>query len=262
MKRFDVVTEGDLLTIRMDVAEVVKDLRAQITHWCGAAEATRRQWEESEWYLGEARTALDSLQAGHGALQEQLRELTVGWEAALRERDEANWFLGEAQAAAERLQEQLGHEQRQLGELRRVLAETEQRLDDQSAHRLALEVELKAVRAHGERRGAVRSHAPTMTAEVHSPDGALLYRGLPRNVSRTGFAFALEQPLPEVRDPVRITFRVPGVEQPIEAIGRLAWHGQVPAAPQYLGGCELLDMAAECIEPFERVLGEANGSAR
>ena len=259
MKRFDVVTDGDLLTIRMDVAEVVKDLRAQITHWREAAEAARKQWEDSEWYLGEARAALESLQVGHRALQDDLRELTVRCEAALRERDEANWFRGEAHAAGEQLREQVGHEQRLLGEMRRELAATVQRLSTKATHCVALEAELRAVRAHGERRGAVRTPAPTMTAELHGPDGALLYRGLPRNVSRTGFAFVSDQPLPEVRDPVGITFRVPGVEQPIAAVGRLAWHEQVPTSPEYLGGCELLDMAAECIQAFEGVLGRANG---
>ena len=101
-----------------------------------------------------------------------------------------------------------------------------------------------------------------MTAEVHSPDGELLYRGLPRNVSRTGFAFASERPIVETPDFVEVTFRVPGIERPIEAIGRLAWHEQAPSAAQYQGGCELLDMPADCLETFERVLTEANGAAR
>jgi hypothetical protein len=261
MKRFDVVTDGDLLTIRMDVAEVLKDLKSQITLWRGAAEVAQKQWEESEWYLGEARSALESIQAGHGALQEELRDLTARWEAALRERDEANWFLGEAHSAHAQLREQLGHERRQLAEVRRELAETLDRLGAQAARCRVLEAELRALRAHGERRGAVRNPAPAMTAELHSADGSLLYRGLPRNVSRTGFAFVSDQPLPEICDPVEITLRVPGIEQPIEAIGRLAWHEQASTAPEYLGGCELLDIPAECIEVFERVLGEANGRA-
>lgn len=269
MKRFDVVTEGDFLTLRLDVGEVVKGLRAQIEHWRGKAEHVRKQWEESEWFLGEARISLESLQTTHRALEADHRELTARFEETLRQRNEANWYLGESQNLADKLHlenqqlaEQLGQQQREVEELRRLLALIEDRLGVEAAQRRTLEADLAAVRTHGERRGAARTGGPTMTAELHSPDGVLLYRGIPRNVSRTGFAFASDYPILEIPEFVEVTFRVPGIERPIEAIGRLAWHEQSPTEAQYLGGCELLDMPADGVEIFERVLAEANGSGR
>lgn len=269
MKRFDVVAEGELLTIRMDVGELIKGLRGQVEHWRGTAERIRKQWEENEWYLGESRASLEALRGAHGQLEATHQQLLDRLAEALGQRDEANWYLGESRAAGETLQlenrqltEHLGQHQRELEETRRLLAQIQDRLGGQAAQRRVLEAELAAVRSHGERRGATRSHRPEMTAELHSPDGVLLYRGLPRNVSRTGFAFTSERPITEVPDFVEVVFRVSGTERPIEAIGRVAWSEQEPTAAQYPGGCELLDMPADCLEAFERVLAETNGGAR
>jgi len=44
-----VSTDGDLLTIRVDLPAVAKALSNQAEEWQQTAERTRTQWEQSEW---------------------------------------------------------------------------------------------------------------------------------------------------------------------------------------------------------------------
>ena len=50
MKNVRAVTEADVLTIKADMSDAVKEFEEK-------AEQFRTQWEESEWYLGEARAS-------------------------------------------------------------------------------------------------------------------------------------------------------------------------------------------------------------
>ena len=51
MTNVQVATDGDLLTIRVDLIAVAKTLSHQIEEWKQTTERTRTQWEQSEWYL-------------------------------------------------------------------------------------------------------------------------------------------------------------------------------------------------------------------
>ena len=62
MKNVRAVTEPDVLTIKVDMSDAVKEFEEE------KAEQLRSQWEESEWYLGEAR-------ASESRLERQLDEV-------------------------------------------------------------------------------------------------------------------------------------------------------------------------------------------
>jgi hypothetical protein len=264
MKHADVAMDGEILTVTVDLTEVILGLRGQLERWQTTTTRLRKQWEESDWYLGEARATigrleeqLAALQAAYAGLEARQQELTTRLE-------ESTWYLGEARAAQAQLQADNQHvadlragDRLELEEARRLVALMEDRLRAEHVFRQTLESDLAAVQNHGERRAAVRAWNPPMTAELLSPDGVLLFRGAPRNVSRTGFAFATEQPLTDVPEFLEVIFRVPGLERPLEAIGRLAWQEQIPTASSYLAGCELLDMPAESLTTFERLCARA-----
>lgn len=218
MTNVRVATEGDLLTIGVDLSAVAKELSHRAEEWQQTAERTRAQYEQSEWYLGEAKASI-------ARLEEDLQ--------ALRE-------------AYDRLE--AGHRE----ETRRVAEDCQQQLSFERAQRAALEAELAALRIHGERRRELRAFRPDMTVEVQSPAGAVLFEGRPRNISARGVGFASEEPFNDGSGSLWVTFRQPGVARPIEALGRLAWRG--PEATVW--GCELLDMSPGCREIFERVLAD------
>ena len=58
-------TEADVFTIKVDISDVVKELQEK-------AERFRIQWEESEWYLGEARESVGRIEKQLDALNERL----------------------------------------------------------------------------------------------------------------------------------------------------------------------------------------------
>ncbi len=256
MSNIHVAAEGDLLTIRVDMPGVAKDLSRQIAEWQDAAERNRLQWEQSEWYLGEAKASITRLEeelealrqvcaqldTNHRKTTEQLHEIT-------RERDEAQEALSEHTA---RLEAELSQALADAVEARRVIAERQHELAVERSRCITLETELLELRAHGERRRAARRFRPDLTMEVQGPDGAVLFQGSPRNVSARGVGFASDRLIDEDSGGLWITLRQPGT-RPIEALGRVAW--QAPDAMSgIVGGCELLDMSPGCREIFERVL--------
>jgi hypothetical protein len=265
MKNMRMVIEGDVLTFSMDVAE---EIRRQAEPWQQAAESAQKRWEESEWLLGEARALLrereeqlHAVQETHRQLEERYRDVSARLQEAERHCDDANWYLGEVQAThercqpeAERLTRRLGETRNDLEQMRRSLEESRQRCAEEEAHRRSIEAELAAVRAHGERRRALRMPRPDVRVELHRPDGSLLFRGRSRDVSGTGFGFSSDQPIGDLPDFVQVRLYLSGIERPIEATGRLAWRWQDVMRPNSLGGCELLDMPADCLETFEQVL--------
>src|SRR5262244_3134533 len=86
------VTEADVLTIKVQMADVVNELNQLVDHWKERAERFHAQWKENEWYLGEARASVGRLE---GQLLEQVRQ-----------RDEANWYLGELRVVHDALRQQ------------------------------------------------------------------------------------------------------------------------------------------------------------
>jgi hypothetical protein len=263
MEKGHLLIDGDILRINVDLVDAVPQLR----HWREAAEHAQSRWEESQWYLGEARGAIEQLQvelqsvgeAYHG-LQERHQETLAHVDELRRQRDESNWLLNESQLAEERqgarareLAEQLAQTQDALDAVIRSVKEVERHLDRERARRFALEAELAAVRAHGERRRGSRHHRSDVQVELQAPDGTLLFRGPSRNISGTGFSVASDLPFagPEL---VQVKLQVSGSDRPIEAVGRLAWQAQNGTC---LVGCQLLDLPTGCLDTLERALGEA-----
>ena len=256
MNNIHVAAEGELLTIRVDLPGVAKDLSRQIAEWQETAERNRQQWEQSEWYLGEARASIARLEEELEAIRQvcaQLdtnhRKTTARLEETARERDEAREALSEHTG---RLEAQLSRTVADAVEARRVIAERQNELAVERSRCIALETELVALRAHGERRRTSRRFRPDLTMEVQGPDGAVLFQGSPRNVSSRGVGFASDRPIDDDSGGLWITLRQPGT-RPIEALGRVAWQAPDTMSGS-VGGCELLDMSPGCREIFDRVL--------
>jgi PilZ domain len=257
MTNVHVATDGDLLTIRVDLPAVAKALSNQAEEWQQTAERTRTQWEQSEWYLGEAKASivrleeeLQALREDYGHLEASHREITARFQETQRQRDAA---LEETLRLTEHLEAQLTQVQGHAEETRREAENCQQQLTVERAQRTALEAELGALRIHGERRRVLRTFRPDVTAQIQSPTGEVLFEGLPRNISSKGFRFASEHSCADGSDSVWVTFHKPGVARPIEALGRVVWHGPEATAGN-MWGCELLDMSPGCRKIFERVL--------
>ncbi len=250
MTNVPVVTEADVLTIKIDMADMAKELSGLVEHWQQRAERLRAQWEESEWYLGETRATVGRLEAQLNALREACSRLEDEVAAQLREqvrqRDEANWYLGELRVTDEALRQQ----NQQLTE---QLAHAKD--DVEGVHRTALEADVDAVQRQGERRGSVRMHRPDIVAEVRASEGLLLFHGCPPNISVTGLAFATGQSVDDASDFVEITLHVPEIGRPIEALGRLVWRETMEGTHQW--GCELLDLLADSRKSLKDVLANA-----
>jgi hypothetical protein len=257
MTNVQVATDGELLTIRVDLTALAKDLSHQVEEWKQTAERTQTQWEQSEWYLGEAKASvvrleeeLQTRREAHTRLEAGHRELTTLLHEAERERDVANErFL----QVTEHLGAQLAQAQGDVEVARRTGEDLQHELSRERAQRTALEAELAALRAHGERRRTLRRLSPDLMVEVQSPDGTVLFQGLPRNISTRGVGFVSGHPFDDGPENLWVTFRQPGVTRPIEALGRVAWQ-KPEATVGNVWGCELLDMSPGCREIFERVL--------
>ena len=268
MENVQLMVEGNIVTIRVDLAE---ELERQAGQRREAAELARKQWEENQWYLGEAQAAvrrleeqLRGLQEAYAQLEERYREVTARLQEAERQRDEANSSLRELQAAQEGLLQQtqqltgqLVQAQDNLEEMQRLAEDSQQRFYVERAKRQEIEAEFLKVRTLWDRRRASRVARPGVAVELESPEGAVLFRGLARNVSRLGVGFASEEPLDTLPDLLRVRLYLPGVERPIEAGGRLVWRGRDAKIPHYLGGFELRDLPADWHETFERILAKA-----
>src|SRR5437867_9171835 len=183
MTNVHVATDGDLLTVRVDLPALARDLSHQAEEWKQTAERTQTQWEQSEWYLGEAKASVARLEEELQALREaddQLeagnREVTARLHEAERERDVAQEGLLQG---TEYLGAQLALAQGDMEEARRVADDCQHELSVERAQRTALEAELAAVRTHGERRRALRTLRPDMTAGVERAGGTVRFRGLP-----------------------------------------------------------------------------------
>ncbi|OLB42682.1 MAG: hypothetical protein AUI04_04310 [Candidatus Rokubacteria bacterium 13_2_20CM_2_64_8] len=259
----------DVLATSVDVADVLRKLEALVEHWQHTAERFRVQWQESEWYLGETRATvahvqeqLTSMRETYGWLEHAYREVEPRLHEAAHERDDANRDLVEARAAHEALLRQhlemaaeLAGARHDVEAMRRFAETVQQKLDAERARGDALAAELEAVRRRAERRSKSRTHHPDLIAEVHAVDGQLLFHGCPSNVSLTGLALALDEPLAESLDFVKVTIYGPAVGRPIEAIGRLVWRQSADQSCQ--GGCELLDMSPEGRKTLEEALATA-----
>src|SRR3989442_235816 len=104
------VTEADVLTIKVQMSDVVKELNQLVDHWKARAERFHAQWEANEWYLGEARATVGRLESQLTELREAYARLeaslTLQLHEQARQRDEANWYLDELRVVHEALRQQ------------------------------------------------------------------------------------------------------------------------------------------------------------
>src|SRR2546429_434042 len=256
MTNVHVSTDGELLTIRVDLPAVAQALSNQAEEWQQTAERTRTQWEQSEWYLGEAKASivrleeeLRALREAHGQLEGSHREITARFQETERERDAAHEGT---LRLTEHLEAELTEIQGHAEETRREAENCQRQITVERAQRTALEAELAALRIHGERRRVLRTFRSDVTAQIQSQTGEVLFEGLPRNISSKGFRFASEHSCADGSDTLWVTFHKPGVARPIEALGRVVWHGPEATAGS-MRGCGLLRLAPGCRKIFERV---------
>ena len=219
----------------------LEDAQEALSESARQLDTIRRQRNEASWFLGEERAKTAKLEAQVNELNEQFRHWQTQaeqWQqtadATRKQWEESQWYLGEARAFGRHVDEQL----RALhGEGQRLLAE------------------LIAMRTYGDRRRAFRVSRPQVTIEVQRPDGVVVFRGIPRNLSRTGFGFDAEQLLDHAPDFLRIRLYPPESEQAVEATGRLVWQRRDATMNGHaLSGCEFLDMAAEGRATLEQIL--------
>jgi len=222
-----------------EASQQITHWQAQAQQWQQTAEAAQKRWEESEWYLGETRASarhleelLRSTQEALSQLEQQHGELTATFQATERQRDDANWYLGESRAACAALKQQV------------------QELEAARVTLQSLEAERAAVRAFGERRKARRAVRPDIMVEVQGTDGAMLFNGTPRDLSRTGFGLSAEQPI-ELPESFRVRFSLPGMGRPIESLARVVWQQQDPRTQRHQRGCEFVDSPPETRDALE-----------
>lgn len=272
MTTFSVGVEGDLLTVRLEMAEVAKELNRQVDQWREAAERTRQQWEESEWFLGEARATIARLEAqsqvheeAYAQLERIHQDTTTQLQEAERQRDDATQAQEELQRIREELLRQTAHLTDLLAQARGKIAATQRSaensngdLDVEHTRHEPTEAELLATGTNGERRRASRARRPDITVELQRHDGTVLFHGPLRDLSRTGMGFASDRLADGAPDLLWVTLHPEGAEHPIEAVARLAWLRQEDGSGSYAGGCELIDIPPGSRGAFEEVLGHSS----
>ena len=251
-----------------ELQQQIQQWQTQAEQWEQTAQRTRTQWEENEWYLGESRAVARHLeeqiittQASCAQLEERHRTLTAALQDTYRHRQESEWYLGESRAAQESLRQhveqltgQLLDAQNRLAQMQRSLEDAQRHLQEEQDARRLLEAEREALRTYGERRRALRVSREDMLIEVQRPDdGAMVFRGSPLNLSRTGLGFEIQQPLDGLPDPLTIRLVLPGWERPIHATSRVVWQRHDPVTQNRLVGCELIEMPAESRQAFEQL---------
>jgi hypothetical protein len=269
MTGIHVEVEGDQLAIRVDMAEVARELGRRLEQCEQTAAQARQRWEESEWYLGEARETIARLEAqvqaqaeAHARLEAMHQEATTRLREAELERDEIARRLEEAQRTNEELlrqtvelNEQLGAAQADAEAARQRLEEYENRVDAEQAQPQAVQPEADALQTAGERRRASRIRRSNISVELQRPDGGVLFNGPLRDISRTGVGFDGVQLEKGTAELLWVTLHPEGLERPIEALARLSWLRHRESSGCYEGGCELIDVSPGSRGALEEVFG-------
>ena len=254
MTSVQVGAEGELLTIKVDMAEVAKELGHQLELCQQATDQARQRWEQSEWFLGEARATIADLETqaqaraeAHAELEAMHEQVMAQLQAADLQRDDAARSLEELRPAYEEL-------------LRQTTCLTDQLAQACAKVEAAAltDAEQPALRTVGERRRMSRARRADITVEIQRPDGAVLFHGPLRDISRTGMGFACDQLGNGAPELLWVTLHPNGGERPIEAIARLAWLRQEDGNGGYAGGCELIDVSPGSRGAFEEVLENLN----
>jgi len=230
----------------------LEDAQETLNEYARQLDAIRKQRNEASWFLGEERAKTAQLDSSVNELAQRLAEVQAQashWQetaqASHQQWEESQWYLGEAQTAARHLDDQLRSLHEAHGRLDERARSLTQQLQESASTRQASEAR--------ERRRAPRSYRPAITIDVERPDGSSLFQGIPRNISRSGFAFPAGQPFQEVPDRLRIRLHLPG-SKPINATSRVVWHRQEATDRLHPTGCEFLDIPAQARKSFEELL--------
>ncbi len=255
------------------------ELQQQILHWQAQAEqwqqeaqAMRKQWEESQWYLGEARASaqyldeqLRMLRGAYGQLEEQSKQLIQKLQEVEQQRNEAGSSLGESRTTqdtlrqrVEQLEERLQEAQGRLEVMRQTSEALQQRLDAKPADRPVAAAQVAGRRsASKERRKALRKYCPEVLVGLQDAAGTQLFQGIPRDVSRTGFRIVSSKPLNTLPEKLRVRVRLPGLEHPIDATGRLVWKQRDKASREFHGGCKFIGLPLPARKALDQLVASS-----
>jgi PilZ domain len=271
MTGIHVGVDGDQLAIRVDMAEVARELGRTLQQCEQTAERARQRWEESEWYLGEARATIARLESrvqaqaqAHAELEATHLVTTTRLQEAELQRDEAARELDESQRAREALGREAAELRDRLAAAQALAEAAQQLLEEYKQVREAepappvqtVEAELQTLQTPCERRRASRVRRSDITLELQRPDGAVLFSGPLRDISRTGVGFDGQQLASGSAELLWMTLHPEGRERPIEALARLSWLRQDESSGCYEGGCELIDVSPTSRSALEEVFGQ------
>lgn len=252
----------------------LEETKETIAQYAQQLDVIRRQRNEASWFLAEARATASKLEQEVTKLSQEARHWQAEAEQAqqlAQERhkqwEESQWYLGEAKAAQQHQVQQLTlqHEacayletktkdlHAQVEELRRQAHDAQQACEHEQGVRQRLEGERLALRRHGERRRSWRLSRSDIRAEVRDANGGVLFEGAPRDLSRTGIGLDSTQ-LNDHIPTVHVRLRLPELDQPIEATGRIVWQQQALSAGTSRIGCEFAPLAADADEVFGQAL--------
>jgi hypothetical protein len=271
MTSVHVGVEGDQLAIRVDMAEVARELGRRLEECEQASERARQRWKESEWYLGEARAIIARLEAqvqaqaeAHAELEAihqvtttRLQEAGLQRDDATREREESRRAHEELKRQAVELEDRLAAAQAVAEAAQQLLEEYKAGLGAGPADLQTVGEELEAMQTAIERRRASRVRRSDITLELQRPDGALLFSGPLRDISRTGVGFDGQQLTSGSAELLWVTLHPEGRDRPIEALARLSWLRQDESSGSYEGGCELIDVSPASRGALEEVFEQS-----
>ena len=242
------------------------EAQSAIHHYTEQLELMRRQRNEASWFLGEERAKTAQLEAQMAQMSQEARSWQTEaecWqqeaEARRKQWEESQWYLGEAKAAVGHLEEQLRALRSTFEQLQAQHQRLERDLQETRGQCEMLRQAYEVIRQHGERRKASRVFLDTMTLEGRTPEGQTIFEGVPRDVSQYGVG--IETASAQVLPPhLSIRLRLPGLEKPLEASGRLVWERQDTERQRQQGGYALLEMSTARRRIFERALAPASAA--
>jgi hypothetical protein len=254
------------------------EAKETLTQYAQQLDVIRRQRNEASWFLAEARTKAATFETELEDLRQRLRqseEEAARWQQEAEQRrkqwEESQWYLGEARACAQHQEQQLktlhdaatqlqidvAQAKAALEEGERLWQGTQRTLETERTVRQSLEAERDALRRHGERRKDARLSRSDIQVDVRDAQGGIMFEGIPRDLSRIGIGLDIPQ-LNDHLSAIQIRVRLPGLEQAIEATGRIIWQQQDLSTGRSRIGCEFDALPSDAAGVFEQTLARLN----
>ena len=157
-------------------AELTQQLRHwqnQAEYWEQAAAATKKQWEENEWYLGQAKETVHQLEEQLGVARERAKRVEAEQQEAAAKSEEAVAGLASADARQAEAELQRDEANWYLGELRESLRQREEQVLLAQEHAHHLEAQLRDANAHGQELEGQRGEAERALETARQAQAAL-----------------------------------------------------------------------------------------